>query len=201
MKYQTQRGVALVVTLILLAIITFLTIAFLAVSNRQRQAVSLTAAQTDAKLASDAAFERVEGEIAARLLASTNPIAFNLFISTNYQSIDGFRSGLVSPTNVHDFHVRGGGPLSGDDLLRNYRNMLFSPRVPVFIQTNANLPQAPLDYRFYLDFNRNGLFEPTDLLTDPSTAQTNFVIGDPQWIGLLEYPQFEHSGTNRFLAR
>ena len=56
MKYrQKQSGVALVITLIMLSVITVITVAFLALSQRERAAVSTTLTGTEAELAATGA--------------------------------------------------------------------------------------------------------------------------------------------------
>ena len=75
------------------------------------------------------------------------------------------------------------------------------------------------DFRFYLDLNRNGKFEDSgpqpqvdsaglfihsDGTADSSSlvnVLTNFMVGDPQWIGVLERPDAPHGPNNKFLAR
>ena len=49
MKPIKQSGVALVVTLIMLSLVTFLTVAFLSVARRERSSILVTQSQTDAK--------------------------------------------------------------------------------------------------------------------------------------------------------
>ena len=50
-----ERGVALVITLILLAVITFMAVTFLVVSRSEKGAVVTTTDQTIARMAADAA--------------------------------------------------------------------------------------------------------------------------------------------------
>ena len=52
-----------------------------------------------------------------------------------------------------------------NDFLLNLGNLYYLPRPPVFIQTNAN-QNAPLDFRFYLDLNRNGKDDPNGLVPE-----------------------------------
>src|SRR5262249_39722525 len=48
-----------------------------------------------------------------------------------------------------------------------------------------------------------GYFEPTGVLLDRNEQQliTNYYVGDPQWIGVLEHPDQPHSESNRFIGR
>src|SRR5262249_31029176 len=63
--WQTQRGVALVITLIMLAVITTLAIAFLGLTHRETGAVDAMGKTTDAELACDGALERAKAQIMA----------------------------------------------------------------------------------------------------------------------------------------
>ena len=86
----SQRGIALIVTLILLSVITFMAITFLVLSQRERGAVTTTTDQTIARLAADTALARAEAELLAPIMAFTNQFDFDLLVSTNYISPSGF---------------------------------------------------------------------------------------------------------------
>ncbi|MHB8522662.1 MAG: hypothetical protein ACYDH9_18140 [Limisphaerales bacterium] len=208
MKRSSQRGVALVTTLIMLAVVTMMAITFLAISRRERASVQVTADQTDARLMADAALQRVQAEIVARMLASSNPFNYGLMVSTNYINPAGFVRGNTNVVNVNYDYGIDGQPLSGLDRIRNVGNLFYSPRPPVYVDTNGN---GAFDFRFYLDFNRNGRFESNGFLPAVNALGypisvggarlTNFFVGDPEWIGVLERPELAHSGTNRFIGR
>src|SRR6266566_4858336 len=100
-------AVALVITLILISVITFMAVTFLVVSRAQKGAVSNTTDQTTAKLAADAGFERAKAELLAPILAFTNPAGYDLRVSTNYISPVGFISGNSSFTNVNYNYADG----------------------------------------------------------------------------------------------
>jgi hypothetical protein len=78
----------------------------------------------------------------------------------------------------------------------------------VFIATNAF---GSNDFRFYLDLNRNGRYDPSGLqpeigadgkpLALNGVVVSNFFVGDPEWIGALRYPEYAHAADNRFLYR
>ncbi len=177
----SQKGVALIITVILLAVVTFMALTFLAISRRERGAVTTTTDTYSAKLAADDALANAEAQIVANILATTNPYNFGLMVSTN----DPW------PTNI-----------AYPDLLTN---LLVNPRPPVFIQTNAN-PNAPLDFRFYLDLNRNGQDEPNGLVTNldntgAGLGTANIQVGDPEWIGVLQHPDQPYGPNNLFVAR
>jgi hypothetical protein len=192
----TERGVALVVTLIMLSLITFLTVAFLALTRRERAAVTVTVEQTDARLALDAALARAQSDIITRLVEGNSFLSYDLLMSTNLDNRAGLAPGAASINNVSYFRQPGtpdiGNLVPPGDLVQVISNLLIDPRPPVFVQTNDN-PAFPLDFRFYLDLNRNLTNDPTDLISGQP--------GDPHWIGLLEYPDLPHSRTNRFIGR
>ncbi|HEV2437391.1 MAG TPA: hypothetical protein VG077_15475, partial [Verrucomicrobiae bacterium] len=88
-----SHGVALIITLILLAVVTFMALTFLAVSRRERNAVTTTTDTASAQLAADDALAAAEGQIVANTLATTNPYNFGLLVSTNYINPSGFWTG------------------------------------------------------------------------------------------------------------
>ncbi|MGD1090176.1 MAG: hypothetical protein ABR955_15840, partial [Verrucomicrobiota bacterium] len=202
MKRQSQQGVALIITLILLAVVTVMAVAFLATSRRERGAVTTATDTASARLAADAALAQAEAQIMANVLATTNPYNFSLVVSTNYINSFGFQDGIANPTNV----VAGGGMLNQSEQQQNIANLFYSPRAPVFIQTNTANPAAPLDFRFYLDLNRNGMDDASGPIPQTNnlglpTGATNLEIGDPEWIGVLDHPDQPHGPNNRFIAR
>src|SRR5271170_7849651 len=164
-----RRGIALVITLIMLSVTLVMAIAFLALARRERSSVSTTTDTTTARLAADSALAAAQSQIMANALdastARTNNGLYNfgLLVSTNYYNSYGFVRGSVNPTNVNYFSYNK-APFSPDplansvDFIQNVANLQFLPRAPVFIQTNA---AGSNDFRFYLDLNRNGQFDDT----------------------------------------
>jgi hypothetical protein len=178
---HSQKGVALVITLILLSVVTFMAITFLALSRRERSAVTTVTDTASARLAADAALANAEAQVIANVLSTTNPYNFSLLVSTN------------------------GWPLNFTNLPGDLTNLYVSPRAPVFIAnpTNSSLPP---DFRFYLDLNRNGRFDGNGLVPETNnlnlpTGITNFMVGDPEWIGVLERPDAPYGPNNKFVAR
>ena len=162
---RRQRGVALVITLLLLAVITFMAVTFLVVSRNEHGNVATQTDLNTAKFAADAALARAEIEMVAPILATTNPFGYTFLVPTNFVNPGGFNPNtpaLTSPTNVnYDNTVIGGTPLTLNQYrLQNLANLLYDPRPPVFIVTNALFPNSN-DFRFYLDINRDRQFEPT----------------------------------------
>lgn len=199
---RAERAVALVITLILLSVITFMTVAFLVLSRNERGSVSGATEQAVARLATDNALASAEAQILGPMLAFNNVGAYDLAVSTNFITRGGFFSGLSSPTNV-GYTYANGAPLSPADSLQNLNNLQILPRPPVYIVTNRN-QSLWRDFRYYIDLNRNGMFDPSGnmpYLVNGLSVGTNFFVGDPQWIGVLEFPERRHSATNRFVAR
>ncbi len=214
LRRHSSSGVALVITLILLSVITFLAVTFLAVSRNERRSVTTTTDQNLAKYATEGGFERAKVEVIAPILANTNPFAFGLLVSTNYINPAGYQTGKDGYTNV-SYSDPNGNPITGNDFLRNQANLFYNPRPPVYIITNRN---GYADFRYYLDLNRNGRYDtngytlalgPTGRYLHPNGTEdnnpvngiTNYYTGDPEWIGILERPDLPHSSTNFFRAR
>ncbi|MDE3066828.1 MAG: hypothetical protein KGJ60_04670 [Verrucomicrobiota bacterium] len=203
-NHNSQSGIALVLTVILLAVVTVMVLALLAVSRRERGAVTTTTDQTTARYAADAALANAEAQIMANVLAHTNPYDFGLVVSTNYINPYGFQPGVANPTNVNYDYRASGGVWSQNDFLQNLANLYYSPRVPVFIPNPTN-PSARPDFRFYLDLNRNGAFD-TNGVVEKVDNEGNPLgplseTGDPEWIGGLERPDAPYGPDNRFLYR
>jgi hypothetical protein len=206
-NHQSQRGVALVITLIMLAVVTFMAITFLAISRRERGAVTTTTDTATARLAADDALSTAEAQIAANTFATTNPYNFGLLVSTNYVNPYGFVPNIASPTNVN-YYYHGGGPVSGNDVLQLLANLYYLPRAPVWL---SNTVTHVMENRFYLDLNRNGVDDPNALVTNVDSLgnvifasgypSTNFEVGDPEWIGVLQHPDQPYGPNNPFVAR
>src|ERR1017187_6050562 len=182
-----QRGVALVITLILLSVVTFMAITFLALSRRERSAVTTVTDTASARLAADAALANAEAQVIANVLATTNPYNFSLLVSTNYINPVGFTNGGLNDVNYYDHF---GNFLTGNNFLQNLINLFYSPRAPVFVAnpTNSSLPP---DFRYYLDLNRNGRYDTNGFVANVDNNNNSlgpavFEVGDPEWIGVLE---------------
>jgi hypothetical protein len=167
-----QKGVALIITVILLAVVTFMALTFLAISRRERGAVTTTTDTASARLAADDALASAEAQIVANILATTNPYNFGLLVSTNY----------LPPTTGNSL----------DDLT----NLFINPRTPVWL---SNTVTHVMENRFYLDLNRNGYFDTNGAVVDASG--TNFEVGDPEWIGVLLHPDQPYGPNNPLVAR
>ncbi|MFM7554812.1 MAG: hypothetical protein ACKPAH_05860, partial [Verrucomicrobiota bacterium] len=226
---SSRRGVALVITLIMLSVVTITAVAFLAVARRERAAVAAAGEQADVRIAADAALNRARARILAQIAAHGLREAPTCLVSTNLVSpsfIPGLSvAGLPDPlgaaqsnrwfsalTNVS--YLYGGRPfdLNNPAEVLEYRRMLanlyFDPRVPVVARA-GRLDSRPDSFedRFYLDLNRNGRFDTNGFLLQRNglglAIGTNRVwqVGDPEWVGVLADPDRPHSGNNRFLYR
>ncbi len=219
MNRRSEKGIALVITLIMLSVVTFMAIVFLAVTRRERGAVSMASDRTGAQLMAEAALARAQAQAVSQMMASTNVFDYNFFVSTNYYQSAGFkkqRNTTPDPTNV-SYTYPSGSVVVGADLFQNIANLQYDPRPPVFV-TRSDI-NTNSDFRFYLDFNRNGRFETNGLqpiiaangnfvATNGTTTTSlragvlsNYYVGDPEWIGVLERPDRPHSETNRFVGR
>lgn len=222
MNRSRQNGVALVITLIMLSVVTFMAVTFLALSRRERNAVAVASSQTTASMMSDMALARVQGEIAGRMLdrralisvvgtnAISNLFSTDLMVSTNFIDPNGFDPAAVyGATNVnYDFVKDSHVPLTAEQRNANIARLQYDPRPPVYILTNTF---GKLDARFYLDLNRNGTFEtngwqPTldnfgNFLRISNNIVSNYFVGDPEWVGVLQNPSQPHSPSNLFVGR
>jgi hypothetical protein len=219
---HSQNGVALIITLILLSVVTFMAVTFLALSRRERGAVATVTDTAGARYAADAALANAEAQIIANVFASTNPYNFSLLVSTNFINYGGFDPGVTvfDATNVNYEHLlNSSATLNQSQFLQNLANLYLSPRAPVFIPTNSI---GSNDFRFYLDLNRNGQFDangmvlvispdPADPYYDnngkpmlniiPGNTLSNMMVGDPEWIGVLQRPDAPYGPNNPFVAR
>ncbi len=195
---------ALVITLILLSVTLIMALAFLHMATRERKAVTTTTDTASARLAADAALATAEAQIVANIFATTNAAAYNfgLLVSTNYINGSGFVSGVANPTNVN-YYYPGGNPVTGNDLIQNIANLWYLPRAPIYL---SNLVTRAVENRFYLDLNRNGMDDPNGWVTNEdnngnSLGPNVLVVGDPEWIGMLDHPDAPHGPNNQFVSR
>ncbi len=130
-RRRSQQAVALVITLIMLAVITVVAVAFLALAMRDRSAASTADKLTRAQVMAGAAQARPIAEIGAQILEGR---------TNGGTSLMGFDL-LVSHTNdTGDF----GAPVFVD---------------PATLAVNRPLVEADTN-RTFLDLNRNGVYDP-----------------------------------------
>jgi hypothetical protein len=212
-RAYSERGIALVITLILLSVTLVMAIAFLAISRREAGSVSTSTDSVTARYAADAALANAQAQIIASVLATADPYSSGLLVSTNFINAYGFKNsgaGIADPTNVNYAYGNGNPLNSVADFDQNVANLLYLPRAPVFVPNPTN-SSAPSDFRFYLDLNRNGQFETNGVVTNVDSANkvifaggnpvVNNQVGDPEWVGVLERPDVPHGPNNKFVAR
>ena len=228
---RSERGIALVITLIMLAITLVMAVAFLALAQRERNSVSTTTDTTIARQAADSGLSYAQAQILASILSgyngvgSSNAYNLHLLVSTNYINPYGFNTGggaygSANPTNVNYGYLYNGGLVTGNYLEQNIANLWYLPRAPVYVPNNQ--PVSSYDFRYYLDLNENGKFDtngwqpvmsgipgfpyydlngnPVSTYNPPNIA-SNFCVGDPEWIGVLEHPDAPHGPNNHFTSR
>jgi hypothetical protein len=223
----SSRGIALVITLIMLSITLVMAVAFLAIARRETTSLATHTDSKTAQLAAETAVASAEAQLVAGMLASytangggvsSNAYNLHLFVSTNYINPNGFSNGLNSVSYTYN----GGGPLTPNDLEQNIANLFYLPRVPVFVPTNLSSQPPAYDFRFYLDLNENGQFDPNGMQAvispnastpyyttngaptstfNPPNVLSNFMVGDPEWVGVLEHPDSPHGPNNHFTSR
>jgi Tfp pilus assembly protein PilX len=208
-----ERGVALVITLLMLSAITFLAVALLVLTRSQREQATASLDVETAKAMSEAALARSQSQIIAHMKGQGDLFNFDYMVSRNYINPNGFNIGeigIYDATNVnYDAAQTNGNPAA---VAQNIANLFYDPRPPVFISTNFNNLGALYDFRFYVDLNRNGKFEPSGLMPLTNDAGGRvldasgnpvfaYLNGEPEWIGVLQYPDVPHSATNRFIGR
>lgn len=226
MNRKHQNGVALVITLIMLSVVTFMAITFLALSRRERNAVAVTSSQTTATLMSDTALARAQGELVSRLMGrmalavsnqvlvqmpTSNLLSTELMVSTNLIDRGGFDASLENDpsralANINYEYDKSGQRLTPQLTALNIGRLQYAPRPPVYIPTNAF---GASEFRYYVDFNRNGHYDSNGWQTIldnrglPVQSTNNYqeMVGDPEWIGVLERPTQRHSASNLFVGR
>ena len=132
-----------------------MTVTFLVVSRSQKGSVVTETDQAIARLAADTALERAKAELLAAILGSTNEFNYGLLVSTNYINSGGFiERHPRSPFNVnYDYYQSAAPSAPPKRVQQNIANLLYNPRPPVFVVTNALTKSN--EFRFYLDLNRN----------------------------------------------
>ena len=205
---------ALVITLILLSVTLIMAVAFLAISRRERNAVTTTTDTATARLAADAALAHAEAQVMANIFTPTNAIVgtatnasgynFGLLVSTNFFN-PAPATTAVNATNVN-YDAPG---LNADQRNQALADLFFGPRAPVYL---TNYVSHTIENRFYLDLNRNGVDDPNGWVTNVDNAgnfildgsgnlTASFLVGDPEWNGQLDHPDMPHGPNNQFVSR
>ena len=130
----SRRGMALVITLILLSVTLIMAVAFLAMSRRERGSVTTATDTATARLATDSALAAVQAQIMANV--------------------------LITNTGVYDYHLLS----STNFLPLVYNQFTIGRVLPRPIVMMTNLTLLTNESRFYLDLNRNGRDDPGSVL-------------------------------------
>src|SRR3954465_9290438 len=81
---ESEKGIALVITLVMLAIVTVMAIVFLGLSRRERSSVKVDEDMSTSRYMADAANERAKAQAIANMYAEGSKLHYDLFNSTNF---------------------------------------------------------------------------------------------------------------------
>jgi hypothetical protein len=81
---HSEKGIALVITLILLSVTLVMAVAFLAISRRERRPSPPPPTRPPRGSPPIPRWRNAEAQIVATMLATTNPYNYGLLVSTNY---------------------------------------------------------------------------------------------------------------------
>jgi Tfp pilus assembly protein PilX len=120
---HSEKGMALIITLLMLAIVTFMAVIFLAMSRRERGAVKNAEEQNISRMMADSAAARAQADIIATMNKGVDAYLFsprnNQTLSTNDMRV-AKDSGLIQRAKLHyslntsRSYVRPGGFVPGD---------------------------------------------------------------------------------------
>ena len=102
---SSQRGVALVLTLIMLALITIVAVVFLATTRRNRLATGIQSDRTDAEFAAEAGYQHASGKIMEQILARTNLLAFDFLVSQTNGGGNNFVPPVTNQLRTVNFYL------------------------------------------------------------------------------------------------
>ncbi len=156
--HRRQRGVALVITLIMLSVVTITAVAFLALSRRERASVGAAADQADAKSMAETALARAQADIVGRMLgrvlgddlkgASSRYVAdagriarseFGFLVSTNYQT--PIKDPLNPGPDIAAVMTRLQGDANGNGQVFENRSTRTNILYPPYFTGDENSPQ------------------------------------------------------------
>src|SRR5215471_11491813 len=81
---RSERGIALVITLILLSVITFIAVAFLVLGGSQKGVVTTQIHQLIAQQGAEEATQQAKAVLVSLVMRFTNPYNIDILVSTNY---------------------------------------------------------------------------------------------------------------------
>ena len=176
---KQERGAVLVVALIMLAMVTFLVVAFVGFSRFERAAVEASMVRTEAEHALETGLVEAQAEVMDLYGRNLN---HGMLVS---QNVDG--------TNFFMGHLTNGAALA-----QFASSLTNKPRVPIFLDRKGDGYQET--FPFFLDLNTATNVNGSRYHPTVTNAAGRF-MGDPHWIGLLKSSGSPHSGSNRFIAR
>ena len=97
---HSERGVALVITLILLSVITFMAITFLVVSRSEHGSVTTQTDMTMARLAAETGRDRAIAELLTPMLTYTNPFNYGLMVELGRTGTMGMKLDEIGRAHV-----------------------------------------------------------------------------------------------------
>ena len=117
LQNRDSRGVALVITLMMLAMVTVMAIIFLALARAERRSVKIVEDLETAKVMSAAGLERAKAQTIATMAASGSKLNYDLSVSTNFYNYGGYDRNTTAfdPANV-SYTYPDGSPVKGNDL-------------------------------------------------------------------------------------
>ena len=129
MNRNSQRGVALVITLIMLALITVITVVFLATARRDRSSTIVAGSFTDAELAAEAALRRSIADMVSQIQARGDMTGYELTVSRNY-NLDPLANPVLLDARVPVLVMTKYGTNESRHYLDLNRNGMFDQSAP-----------------------------------------------------------------------
>ncbi len=170
---KNDQGMVLIVALIMLAMVTFMVVAFLAYARVDRSSVAMSMRETNARFLVEATQSRVQ----AKMNSVMNGV------------IGTFANGAEASQNVD------GNGTTREYTLGELTGLKKDARPPVYVDLDGDGKYD--EFRYFLNLNQD--VNATDgAVYQPTTPEE---IGDPHWIGVLEDSNRTHGPDNRFVAR
>jgi len=170
---KNEQGMVLIVALIMLAMVTFMVVAFLAYARVDRSSVAMSMRETNARFLGD----RIEARVQAKMNSLLNSSMSGAGVSQN-----------VGATQITPEYTTT--DLTG---LNSFGTN--NARPPVYVDTNGDGVYDEFRYFLNLNHDTNAI---GGAIYQPTTPEE---IGDPHWIGVLEDSSRTHGPDNRFVAR
>ena len=183
-------------------------VTFLVISRHEGAQVDTLTQQAGAKNSAESGRQQAMAQAIAQMLANTNGLNGEFvqsrptFQSSCFLTTATVNGGYNAITNVN-YYDQNGALLTGGNYLQMLSNQVILPRPPVFISTNK-LATRPLDFRYWLDLNRNAVYDTNGVVYEVDAngnLVTNIYVGDPEWVGILSHPEQRHGPNNSIYVR